>query len=173
MITIISGTNRPDNNTRRVARICQRILEEKGEESRILSMEDLPSDFLNSEMYGERSEEMEQLLIERVRDVEKFIFVVPEYNGSIAGVLKVFLDSIPPRYFHHKKASLIGLSAGFNGNLRGLDHLTAILHYLQMTVLPVFTKLSFIQDTLGADDEISDPERAKELDRQMERFIGF
>jgi NAD(P)H-dependent FMN reductase len=172
MITIISGTNRPDNNSQRIARICQGLLKDRGVEAPILSMEELPSDFLRSEMYGERSEGMEELLERIIVPADKYLFVVPEYNGSISGVLKVFLDSIDPRTFHSKKASIIGLSAGFNGNLRGLDHLTAILHYLQMEVLPFKTKLPFIYDKLGEGDELTDRERMEDLTYQMEQLIA-
>lgn len=172
MITIISGTNRPDNNSQRIARICQGLLKDRGVEAPILSMEELPSDFLRSEMYGERTEEMEKLIDGVIAPADKYIFIVPEYNGSISGVLKVFLDSIDPKTFHSKKASLIGLSAGFNGNLRGLDHLTAILHYLQMEVLPFKTKLPFIYQKLGDGDELTDQDRMEDLTYQMERIIA-
>ncbi|MFB6258170.1 MAG: NADPH-dependent FMN reductase [Flavobacteriales bacterium] len=173
MITIISGTNRPDNNSQRIARICQRSLKDRGVTAPILSMEELPPDFLSSEMYGERGKEMDKLLEELVVPADKFLFIVPEYNGSISGVLKVFLDSVDPRVFHHKKASLIGVSAGFNGNLRGLDHLTSILHYLQMETLPFKTKIPFIYEKLGGDDELADPDRKQDLSYQMDRFIEF
>ncbi len=172
MITIISGTNRPDNNSQRIAKICQDLLKVRGVEAPILSMEDLPGDFLRSEMYGERSEGMGALLDTYIVPAEKFLFIAPEYNGSISGVLKVFLDSVDPKTFYHKKASIVGISAGFNGNLRGLDHLTAILHYLQMEVLPFKTKLPFIYDKLGTNDELTDDERIKDLAYQMERLIA-
>ncbi len=171
MITIISGTNRPDNNSQRIARICQGLLKDRGVEATILSMEDLPSDFLRSEMYGERSEGMEELLERSVVPAEKYLFIVPEYNGSISGVLKVFLDSVDPSTFHHKKASLVGVSAGFNGNLRGLDHLTTILHYLQVEVLPFKTKISFIYDKLSKEDTLTDEGRMADLAYQMDRLI--
>lgn len=173
MISIISGTNRPDNNTQRVARICQRMLKDRGHSAPILSMEELPSDFLRTEMYGERSEAMEKLLEELIEPADKYLFVVPEYNGSISGVLKLFLDSIDPRTFHHKKASLVGVSAGFNGNLRGLDHLTSILHYLQMEVLPIQTKIPFIHEKLGEEDVLTDADREADLVDQLERLIEF
>lgn len=173
MMTIISGTNRPDNNSQRVSRICQSLLKDRDVDAPILSMEQLPDDFLATEMYGQRSKGMDLLLSELVVPADKYLFVVPEYNGSISGVLKVFLDSIDPDTFHHKKASLVGVSAGFNGNLRGLDHLTSILHYLEMKVLPTQAKLSYIYQNLGEENELTDPTRQKELEEQMERFLEF
>ncbi len=173
MITIISGTNRPDNNTQRISRICQRMLKDRGVDAPILSMEQLPEDFLRNEMYGDRSEAMDQLLKDLIVPADKYLFVVPEYNGSFSGVLKVFLDSIDPRTFHHKKASLVGVSAGFNGNVRGLDHLTSILHYLKMAVLPINTNLPNIYEKIGEGDELNDAARQKELEEQLDRFLEF
>jgi len=36
----------------------------------------------------------------------------------------------------HKKACLIGVSAGRSGNQRGMDHLSAVLAYCMVTVYP-------------------------------------
>lgn len=172
MLTIISGTNRPDNNSERIARICRSLLKDRGIEAPILSMEQLPPDFLSSEMYGERTEEMDRLLKGSIEPADHYLFIAPEYNGSISGVLKVFLDSVDPKTFYHKKASLIGISAGFNGNLRGLDHLTAILHYLQMEVAPFKTKIPFIYEKLNGEGELTDESRMKDLAHQMDLIAG-
>ena len=44
---------------------------------------------------------------EIVTKTDKFIFVIPEYNGSFPGVLKVFIDACSfPESFYEKKAAL-------------------------------------------------------------------
>ena len=62
---------------------------------------------------------------------EKYIFISPEYNGSIPGVLKCLIDvSDVKKVWKGKKALLTGVSKGRAGNLRGMDHLTGIMHYV-------------------------------------------
>ncbi len=48
---------------------------------------------------------------------QKFIFIIPEYNGTFPGVLKAMIDNSDIiRY--HKKAILTGVSSGRAGNFK-------------------------------------------------------
>ena len=137
MTTIISGTNREGSNTLKLAEYYHRQLSEKGFDSEILSLCELPDDLINSDLYGKRSEAF-QSIQERISVSSKFIFVIPEYNGSFPGVLKTFIDACSfPESFFGKKAALVGLSSGKYGNIRGIDHFTGICHYINMHVLPL------------------------------------
>ena len=53
MILIISGTNRPNNYSHKMALQMQKMLEQGGQDSKVLSLEDLPSDMPVSEMFGQ------------------------------------------------------------------------------------------------------------------------
>jgi chromate reductase len=137
MTTIISGTNREGSNTLKLAEYYHRQLTEKGFDSEIFSLCDLPGDLISSDLYGKRSEAF-QSIQERITASSKFIFVIPEYNGSFPGVLKTFIDACTfPESFFGKKAALVGLSSGKYGNIRGIDHFTGICHYINMHVLPL------------------------------------
>lgn len=127
MITIISGTNRLNSRTRKVAQYYYDYLAEKEQEVKLLSLEVLKT-------FG-RNEHLVQLEAEFLIPAEKFIFIMPEYNGSFPGVLKTLLDQTDIRKcWWHKKALLVGLADGRGGNLRGIEHMTNILHYLKMNV---------------------------------------
>ncbi|WP_315817394.1 NADPH-dependent FMN reductase [Paraflavitalea speifideaquila] len=82
--TIISGTNRVGSNTIKVAQHYRDLLESHGINTRLVSLEGWKS--------VDRTPEYVQLEQEVLIPSKKFIFVVPEYNGSIPGVLKVMLD---------------------------------------------------------------------------------
>ena len=94
MITIISGTNRSNSNSFKVAKVCKELLEERKVASQIFSLETLPKDFLASEMYQDHSDQFKKTIAQYIHGAEKIIFVVPEYHGSYPGALKVFLDAI-------------------------------------------------------------------------------
>ncbi|MFD2148079.1 NAD(P)H-dependent oxidoreductase [Mucilaginibacter antarcticus] len=50
-------------------------------EAGILSMAQLPPNILETDLYGKRSAEF-QVLQDIVSATDKFIFIIPEYNGS-------------------------------------------------------------------------------------------
>ena len=176
MITVISGTNRLNNTTIKIAEQVQQQLRQKKADAKLLNLEDLPNDFLLASRFTDPNQPLEFLKLqeEYVFPAEKFVFVVPEYNGSIPGILKLFLDSCDiKRAFYFKKATLIGISSGRAGNLRGLDHLTNILHYLRMTVHPNKLPLSKIDDELDENQKFKHPATIKALDMQMQQLLEF
>ena len=127
MYTIISGTNRIGSHTEKVAAEYRRLLLDKNIDAAILSLKNL--DVLH------RSPEFLKVENEILVPTKKFIFIMPEYNGSYPGVLKAMIDNSEiASVWYHKKVLLTGISSGRAGNLRGMDHLSGSLHYLKMNV---------------------------------------
>ncbi len=172
-ITIISATNRVDSNTEKIANHYLSVLRDKGVDASILNLKDLPETFLTSDLYGKRSIEFQKIIDTYVEHQQKFIFISPEYNGSFAGVLKVFLDAIPPKSWQDNKACLVGVSAGRAGNLRGLEHLTNILNYLKVNVYHNKLPISVVSNLLDSTGNITDNETQKVIEFQLDGFLKF
>jgi chromate reductase, NAD(P)H dehydrogenase (quinone) len=165
MYLIISGTNRKDSYTLRVADLYQTILKEKNTEAQVLSLVGL--DLL------ERNASVLQLEKKWLLPAEKYIFISPEYNGSIPGVLKCLIDvSDVRKVWKGKKALLTGISTGRAGNLRGMDHLTGIMHYVGTVVHPNKLPISIV-DTLFNEGEMAHQETLRVINQQLDEFIGF
>lgn len=145
MITVISGTNRTDSYTEAVAGLYAELLTALNQPAQVLSLRDLPTNVAFEDVFGARTPEMQAVVDRYIASVDKFVFVVPEYNGSFPGILKVFIDALPPRLWRDKKAAIVGVSSGRAGNLRGQEHLTGIMHYLKMHVHYNKPKLSGIE----------------------------
>jgi chromate reductase len=173
MITILSGTNRNDSYTEAVARVFAEILSSSGDPVQLFSLRDIPQDFVRSDLYGKSSQEMQAILDKFIAPVNKFVFVVPEYNGSFPGVLKLFIDAVPPRLWKDKKATIIGVSSGRAGNLRGQEHLTGIFHYLKMHVHYNKPKLSGIEGLMNDQRRIIDEPTMKILIEHAEAVRGW
>jgi chromate reductase len=125
--TIISATNRKESNTLRIAEAYLELLEEQGIRADLLTLEGLN--------VLERGPDMEEVERRFLIPADKFIFITPEYNGSFPGILKALMDNSDiRRAWWGKKALLTGVSTGRAGNLRGMEHLTGILHYLKVSV---------------------------------------
>lgn len=173
MITIIAATNRPNSNTLKVAKYYQRQLKEKGIDAHLFSLEHLPIDVLNTDMYGKRSEAFQEIQ-DMIYQTEKFLFVMPEYNGSYPGVLKVLIDACNfPDSFYDKKAALVGISSGKYGNIRGVDHFTGVCHYIHLNILPVRLHIPNIKAELDAEGNFNHPDTIKFTSEQIEKFINF
>lgn len=173
MMTIICGTDRPESNSYKVA---QNYLDEalkQGVEACEFDLFDLPGDFFPGSSYGSPSESFTHILEKKLIPATHIVFVVPEYNGSFPGILKWFIDTIDPRIWKGKKAALAGLATGRSGNQRGLDHLTMVLHYLQMEVFSVKTLFSSIHLHLNAAGKVVNTEYHDQIVNQVDRFLKF
>ncbi|GGI27517.1 NADPH-dependent FMN reductase [Pedobacter mendelii] len=173
MITIIAGTNRPNSNTLKVAKYYKQQLELKGMQANLLSLEHLPVDVLNSDMFGKRTEAFQKIQ-DLVSATEKFLFIMPEYNGSYPGVLKVLIDACNfPESFYDKKAALVGISSGKYGNIRGVDHFTGVCHYVHLNVLPLRLHIPNIKSELDLDGNLIKEDTIKFTNEQIDKFIHF
>lgn len=163
---IISGTNRTDSNTYKVALQYQRALADRNIHSELLSLEKMDLSSRNSEY-----EEMEKKFL---LPSQKYIFVAPEYNASIPGVLKTLLDlSDYKKVWAGKKALLVGVSSGRSGNVRGMEHLTSILNYMNVVVHPNKLPISSIFKLINGSTIITDPETLNAINKQLDEFIKF
>jgi len=165
MITIICGTNRTGSNTRQVAQEYQRLLNEKGVDSVLASLESLDLE-LGKAAFLKFEQEI-------LMPASHFIIIVPEYNGSFPGILKMMIDNSNPAYWHHKKALLTGVATGRAGNLRGMDHLADILNYLKVTVHPNRLPISRVDTLLDADGKFIDAGSIRAINNQLSEFIQW
>ena len=173
MITIISGTNRQGSNTLKVANYYQKTLKAKGLETIVFTLEDLPANLINTDLYGKRSDEF-QVIQDMVTNTSKFLFVIPEYNGSFPGVLKTFIDACNfPDSFYDKKAALVGVSSGKYGNIRGIDHFGGVCSYLHLNVLPLRLHIPYIKTEFDEAGDFFKEDTLKFTNEQIDKFISF
>jgi len=173
MITLIVGTNRNESNSQVVALQLVESLQRRGEDCQILNLEDLPKDFVFNEMFGRRRKEFEVLTATYIQAVDKFIFVIPEYNGGFPGVLKAFIDCLEPVWLNGKKAGMVGLSSGRAGGQRAMDQFTNVLHYLKVHVHYNKPKLSGINTLISSERRINDEFALNLLENFTDEIIQF
>ncbi len=173
MTLIVSGTNRPDSNSLKVSKYYQKILAQKGEKTDILSLSNLPQDLISGGYYGKTLSDFETIQ-NQVTKANKFIFIVPEYNGSFPGILKLFIDACKfPVSFTDKKAALVGHSTGKYGNIRGIEHLTGVCNYVGLHVLPLKLHIPNISSEINEDGDFFKDDTLKFTEMQMDKFLGF
>lgn len=116
-------------------------------------------------------------LKDQVKASHGVLFLTPEYNRSIPGVLKNALDHGSRPYgqsvWAGKPAGILGVSVGAIGTALAQQHLRNILAYLDMPTLG--QPEAFIQAKEGlfnADGSIGDAS-AKFLQGWMDKYVAF
>lgn len=158
MISIVIGTNRPNSMSNKLAIYYKSLLDKLNVENQVVDLSFLPKDFTSSALYSNAgTNDSFNVLKQMIEASEKFVFVVPEYNGSFPGVLKAFIDGLSfPQSLIHKKAALVGISSGVQGGAMALSHLTDIFHYLGLNVLAQKVKIPNLSKNF-VNGDITDP----------------
>ena len=105
------------------------------------------------------------------------LFVTPEYNRSIPGVLKNAIDHASRPYgqsaWAGKPGGVIGVSVGATGTSLSQQHLRNILAYLDVPTLG--QPEIFLQAKEGLFDEAGDigPASRKFLQKWMDRYVAW
>jgi chromate reductase, NAD(P)H dehydrogenase (quinone) len=173
MITLIVGTNRPGSNTRKVATQIEAIYAELKVPLHVLDLAKLPPDIFSSSSYAEKPKSF-QPFADAVLQSAGLHVVTPEYNGSVPGVLKYFIDMLKfPESFEHRPVCFTGLAAGIWGALRPVEQLQAIFGYRNAHVFPARVFLPQIHNLLDDSGKIKDAELMTRLKSQADGFAEF
>jgi chromate reductase len=114
---------------------------------------------------------------QQIKAADGVLFVTPEYNRSIPGVLKNAIDHASRPYgqsaWAGKPAGVLGISVGPNGTAMAQQHLRNVLAYLDMPTLG--QPEAFVQATEGLFDQTGDIAASHKqfLQTWMDRFNAW
>lgn len=173
MITILSGTNRPGSNTRKVSGVIERLYRDLKVPARILDLHDLPPELFLPSAYAAKPASFTPFS-QAVLDSSGIVIVTPEYNGSMPGVLKLFIDHLKfPESFENRPVCFVGLAAGMWGALRSVEQLQAIFGYRNAHIYPKRVFMPGIGQSLDASGQFSNVDLTTRLREQAEGFTTF
>jgi chromate reductase len=166
MYTIISGTNRHGSHSEKVANEYKKFLILKNIEAAVFTLKNI--DVL------QKNDEFSSIEATLLIPTHKFIFIIPEYNGTFPGVLKAMIDITDIKQtWWWKKALLTGVSTGRAGNLRGMDQITASLQYMNVFVHPNKLPISVIDKVMNEKGVIHNESTLQAINKQLDEFIQF
>jgi len=173
MITLIIGTNRPGSNTRKVARHLEEIYAGLEVPLHVLDLAHIPPEIFSQSSYAEKPESFQPFSEAILRSAGLHV-VTPEYNGSIPGVLKYFIDMLKfPESFERRPVCFVGVAAGIWGALRPVEQLQVIFGYRNAFLFPERVFLPQINGLLDDAGRLKDPELLQRLKNQAEGFVDF
>lgn len=173
MIALISGTNRPGSNTRKVVAQLERLYRGLNTVTQLVDLAQLPPAIFDPGAYAEKPASFRPFA-ETILAARGLVVVTPEYNGGVPGVLKYFIDMLKfPESFEAKPVCFVGLSAGMWGALRPVEQLQQIFGYRNAHLFPPRVFLPGIQGLLNEAGELTDPEIVGRLETQARGFVDF
>ena len=172
MIHVLVGTNRPGSRSAEVARFIKPLYEKAGEEVKIMDLCDVGLNDLTNESYGGPKPDSINANVDELLETDGLVVIVPEYNGSMPGALKYFIDHWKyPDSFEHRPVAFIGLG-GIFGGLRPVEHLQQVFGYRNAFVFPDRIFLQNVWNILK-QGQIQDPLLTELLSKQAQDFCRF
>lgn len=171
-IVVVCGTNREGALSRLLAKEICETYTNRDVSVDLIDMAELPPEILQPTAYKDQPPAV-ATIVERFLKSDGAVFVVPEYNGSYPGVLKLFVDMLPyPQGFDKRPCAFVGLAAGQFKSLRAVEHFQQVAGYRNAYAFP---RRLFIGDSFKqfVDGKLADDELTKRLDEQAEGFLGF
>jgi NAD(P)H-dependent FMN reductase len=166
MYTLIAGTNRLDSNSAKIGQAYQKMLHKQGIQADLHTLSGLD--------LNHRSESFIEFETRVLIPTQKFILLMPEYNGSYPGVFKTMIDLCAIKEcWSGKKALLTGISTGRGGNIRGLEHLTGSLNYMNVFVHPNRLPISLVHQLIDEHTVLYDEKTIIAIEQQLNEFVKF
>ena len=153
-LAVIVGTTRANRQSLKEAKWVAKTAESMDDVSvKLIDLMDFPLPFFAEPMSPRYNPNREidpsvKKWLDAIRDYDAYVFVTPEYNHSIPGVLKNALDYVTSE-FVHKPAAVV--SHGSVGGARATMHLKEILSESRAVVIP--SGVAFTGVSEGIDDE--------------------
>src|ERR1041384_4511088 len=173
MVAIISGTNRPNSNTRKVTARVEAIYKSLGVEFQLLDLADRPPEIFSPASYAKKPAAFKKFT-DAILASDGVVIVTPEYNGGVPGVLKYFIDMLPfPESFEHRPVCFVGVAMGIWGALRPIEQLHAIFGYRNAFIFPERVFMPGIGKLLDASGQFVGAEIPKRLGAPAAGFTAF
>jgi chromate reductase, NAD(P)H dehydrogenase (quinone) len=173
-IAVVIGSLRRDSYNKQLAGALQRLAPGELTFQRV-RIDDLP--LYNQDDDANQAESVKRLKAE-IAAADGVIFVTPEYNRSIPGVLKNAIDHASRPYgqsaWFGKPAGVIGASIGAQGTCMAQQHLRNVLAYLDMPTMGqpeafLYAKEGFFD----SEGNVADAGTREFLQRWMNRYAEW
>jgi len=172
-IAVFVGSLRKESFNRKLANVIVKLAPQEFTFQQ-MRIDNLP--LYNQDDDGHQADVVVQLK-EEIKSAQGLLFVTPEYNRSIPGVLKNALDNASRPYgqsaWAGKPAGILGASIGQTGTAMAQQHLRNILAYLDVPTLGQPEAFVFVKD--GFFDEAGDISAGtkKFLQTWMDRYVAW
>jgi chromate reductase, NAD(P)H dehydrogenase (quinone) len=172
-IAVIVGSLRKDSFNRKLANAIVKLAPPEFSFTQ-LKIDDLP--LYNQDDDANQSGSVKRLKSE-IKGAQGILFVTPEYNRSIPGVLKNAIDNASRPYgqsaFAGKPAGVIGASIGAVGTALAQQHLRNVLAYLDVQTLAQPEAFIHVKDGLFDEAGNIGSDSRQFLQNWMDQYVAW
>ncbi len=179
-ILVFAGSLRVDSLNKKLAAAAAAMAESVGADVTCIDLRDYRIPPYDGDMeQGGGIPERAQILRNLLADHDAFIIASPEYNSSVSGTLKNYLDwvsrpdgDVPGLMaFKGKVAAILSASPGALGGLRGLVHLRDILENMGVLVVPEQHAVSAAMQAFAENGKLINDRDQKALEKVVKRLV--
>src|SRR5438477_9084519 len=149
------------------------IYRELGVQLTTLDLANLPPEIFNPNSYEETPASFAPFQ-KAVTDSHGLVVVTPEYNGSVPGIFKYFIDMLEfPVSFEHRPVCFVGVAKGMWGALRPVEQLQLIFGYRNGYIYPERVFMPHIDKLLDDNGRLKDASLVDRLRKQAAGYVEF
>lgn len=175
-VLAISGSLRADSYNTAVARAAAKLAPAGVEVELYDGLGALPPYDQDLDQPGLDPPEAVRHLRERIEDADALLFVTPEYNGSIPGVLKNAIDWASARHrgssFENKTVAIAGVTTGQYGAIWAQQDLRKVLGISGARVIHGELPVSRGHDVFDEGGRLTDPLVAERLREHLAHLVA-
>lgn len=168
-IPVVLGTAREGRSSEGVAKAVQTVIEQmEGFTTELVDVRDHVTHAVTVPPWGEGGADQQPTAWKEI--VEKsdgLVFVIPEYNHTMPGELKLLLDSLTSSYIG-KAVGLVGVSAGTLGAARMMDHVRPVFNTLNMHIVKDGVHISKAGEAVATEGTFVDPNTIENTHKMVE-----
>ena len=173
MITIIAGTNRRGSLSSVFANEIASIYSRQDVQSKVLELADLPLETFSPDAYADKPAKVLDFT-QHVLNASGLVIIVPEYNGSMPGALKLFIDLLPyPESFEGRPVCYVGIASGQFAGLRPVEHLQQVFGYRNAYNFPRRVFVPSVHQVASVENGLTDEDLKIRLTDQANQFLKF
>lgn len=171
----LCGSLRKASRNLSVLRSAQKIAKQLGAELDIAELSAIP--LYNQDIQDQGMPITVTALADQIRNADAIVFVSPEYNYSLPGVLKNTIDwlsRVPEQPFAGKACAIMGTSPGAAGTARMQYHLRQILVCLDAHPLnKPEVMIGSYHSKFNEQGELTDAKALEMIERQLTSLIKW
>ncbi|HJQ09331.1 MAG TPA: NAD(P)H-dependent oxidoreductase [Candidatus Saccharimonadales bacterium] len=176
-ILVITGTVRENRLSRKIAEWyiseARKIRPEVDFE--MLDIHDLALPLFNEpiapEIASGQYSKIQQNLADKIASADGYVFVTAEYNYSVPGSLKNFLDYLSSREWSHKAAAYVGYGA--TGAIRAIEHLVQIMSRMRVMSIASTVNIDTVWQALDEQGAPKPEYIAGDVQEQLDELISW
>lgn len=178
-ITVVIGTDRAGSNSSIVAKEILNVLaKDPNTRINLVDLAKLPKSIFRTDYFAAKPPAFVNDFVSPIERSQALIFVVPEYDGAIPGILSYYMNHMRVG-LDNKMVSLVGISAGKWGARSALDAFKGTLTHRKAQVLGALQVNLENIDGKISDGRVSDADSQSrlahatgELNRNVNRLSG-